>query len=55
MPWNSRDVSKHYKGASNHERRIWVAVANSELQRTGDEGRAIASANSQVNNYKAKH
>lgn len=55
MPFNSRDVSKHYKGATGHEKRIWAAVANSQLERTGDEGTAIASANAQVNKYKAKH
>lgn len=55
MPFNSRDVSKHYKGASGHEKRIWSAVANAQLDRTGDEGKAIASANAQVNKYKAKH
>jgi uncharacterized protein YdaT len=55
MPWNSRDVSKHYKGASGHEKRIWVAVANAQLSRGEDEGTAIKSANAQVDKYKAKH
>lgn len=55
MPWNSRDVSSHYKGASGHEKRIWVAVANAQLSRGEDEGTAIASASAQVNKYKAKH
>lgn len=54
MPWNSRDVGQHYKGATGHEKRIWTAVANSQLARGEDEGTAIASANAQVNKYKAK-
>lgn len=55
MPYNSRDVSKHYKGASGHEKRIWTAVANSQLGRGTDEATAIKSANAQVDKYKEKH
>lgn len=55
MPWNSRDVGRHYQGASGHEKRIWVAVANAQIQRGKDEATAIKSANAQVDKYKAKH
>ena len=55
MPWNSRDVHKHYHGASGHEKRIWTAVANAQLARGQDEATAIKSANAQVDKYKASH
>jgi len=49
MPWTSRDAYRHTKKASTpHLQRLWSNVANSELQRTGDEALAIRAANSQV-------
>jgi hypothetical protein len=45
MPWNSRDASKHNKGLSDHQKRVWAAVANSAKKRGADEGSAIRQAN----------
>jgi hypothetical protein len=49
MPWTSRDAYRHTKSASTPEKqRQWAHVANSELQRTGDEALAIRAANGVV-------
>lgn len=49
MPWSPADATKHnFKIKSDRHARMWADVANSILKRTGDEGRAIAGANSQV-------
>lgn len=45
MPWSPGDASKHKKGLSPATARKWAEVANSTLQRTGDEGAAIRAAN----------
>lgn len=49
MPWTPRDAYRHTKSASTPElQRQWAHVANSELERTGDEALAIRAANSVV-------
>lgn len=49
MPWSSRDAYRHTKKASTPDlQRQWMHVANSELERTGDEAAAIRAANSVV-------
>ena len=54
MPWSTDDVKKHYGGASDHQKEIWVAAANNALQEYGEEGRAIRVANAAVNKSKSK-
>jgi hypothetical protein len=48
MPWTVDDVERHNKGLSDSKKKRWVAVANDVLERTGDEGRAIATASGVV-------
>jgi len=47
MPWKSKDAKRHNKraGKSAKKSRQWSAVANSVLEKTGDEGRAVRTAN----------
>jgi hypothetical protein len=45
MPWTINDVDRHKKGLSDEGKKLWVAVANEALERTGDEGQAIREAN----------
>ena len=56
MPWaTARDVARHNKSAKSPKRqRQWRDVANSILERTGDDARAIRGANSVVKKSKAK-
>jgi hypothetical protein len=39
------DVDRHVKGLTPHQKEVWVAVANSVLQRGGSEGAAVRQAN----------
>lgn len=49
MPWTPQDAQRHDKKAgSDVEKRQWSDVANSILQRTGDDARAIRGANSVI-------
>jgi uncharacterized protein YdaT len=49
MPWSQRDAYRHTKKASSpHLQRQWASVANSVLEKGGDEARAIREANSVV-------
>jgi len=49
MPWRPEDAKRHTKKArSPKAKRQFAHVANSILQRTGDEGRAIRGANAAV-------
>jgi hypothetical protein len=50
MPWNSSDAKRHNKRAGKSKKRSkqWSAVANSVLEKTGDEGRAVRTANGVV-------
>ena len=49
MPWTVADVEKHHKGLSDHQKKIWVEVANSVLAKTGDDASAIRQANGTAN------
>lgn len=62
MPWTPADAeSKTRKADTPLKRRQWRDIANSELQRTGDEGLAIRAANGvikkrgSIRNIGAKH
>lgn len=49
MPWKASDSSRFTKKANSPRRqRMWKAVSNRVLKATGDEGRAVRSANSVV-------
>ena len=49
MPWQSDDAPRHTRKAdTEHPRRLWAEVANGVLADTGDEGRAVRSANAAV-------
>lgn len=58
MPWTVKDVDKHKTGLTGRQKRQWVAVANSALERCLENGRnqeecetsAIRQANSVVGN-----
>lgn len=46
MPWSPSDASRKTKKAkSAKSKRQWSDVANSVLEKTGDEGRAVRTAN----------
>ena len=57
MPWTAKDAKRHTKHAKSAKaRRQWMHVANSVLERTGDEGRAVRSANAVVSrDIRASH
>jgi hypothetical protein len=49
MPWTAEDAERHTKKADSAKRqRMWAEIANSVLDETGDEGRAIREANAMV-------
>ena len=50
MPWSEEDVASHNEAASKDEtkRHQWVSVANHVLSETGDDARAIRTANAAV-------
>lgn len=49
MPWISSDAEKHTRKADTPKsKRQWAHVANSELEETGNEGRAVRAANGVV-------
>ena len=49
MPWKLGDALRHTKQASSpKKKKQWTTVANSVLEKSGDEGKAIRIANSQV-------
>ncbi len=53
MPWTPKDASsKTKKAKSPKAKRQWSGVANSVLKKTGDEARAIKSANAVVKRRK---
>lgn len=56
MPWNkASDAKRHTKKADTPEKaRQWLHVANSELEKTGDDALAIRAANSVVKNHPAR-
>jgi hypothetical protein len=56
MPWSTgKDAVRHTKKANTpKKRRQWLYVANSALQRTGDDGLAIREANAVVGRNKVR-
>ena len=50
MPWDKNsDAARHtHRAKSSKQRRQWRHVANSILERTGDEARAVRGANSVI-------
>jgi len=49
MPWQPEDAPRHtHKADTPHLFRLWAEVANNVLAETGDEGRAVRSANAAV-------
>jgi hypothetical protein len=56
MPWTpSSGPSRHTKKAKSPvAKRQWAHVANSMLERTGDEGAAVRAANAAVAKRKSK-
>jgi hypothetical protein len=49
LPWQPEDAPRHtHKADTLHLCRLWAEVANSVLAETGDEGRAVRSANAAV-------
>jgi len=55
MPWTPSDATRFTKKAKSPKRkRQWRDVADSMLERTGDEGAAIRAANSVVRKSPAK-
>ena len=51
MPWKASDAHKHNKNVPSHLTAQWAAVANSVLEKTGDDGAAIRAANSAVKHH----
>jgi hypothetical protein len=47
MPWAAKDAARHTKKAAGKPKaaRAFAHAANSVLERTGDEGRAVAAGN----------
>jgi len=56
MPWDPSDAANHTKKAAGHPRaqRAFSHAANSVLESTGDEGRAVRAGNAAVNKSLAK-
>ncbi len=49
MPWTPEDAPRHTRKASAPRlRRLWAEVANAILMETGDEARAVRTANGVV-------
>lgn len=49
MPWKKSDArSKTKKADTPRKQEVWRDVANTTLERTGDEGRAVREANAVV-------
>jgi uncharacterized protein YdaT len=48
MPWTSKDAARHDRKATGKKSKQWAEVANSVLKSTGDEGRAVKTANGVV-------
>lgn len=52
MPWQPDDAIKHTHLATKRVRsELWAKVANEELRKANDEGRAIRIANAALNRY----
>lgn len=49
MPWTAKDAYRHTKKANTPALQAqWSAVANSVLEKTGDDARAIREANATI-------
>lgn len=49
MPWKPSDAKKHTKKADTpKEQEKWAKTANSTLKKTGDEARAVRTANATI-------
>ncbi len=49
MPWTASDAVSHTKKANTKaKKKRWAKVANRVLSLTGDEGRAVRTANASV-------
>jgi hypothetical protein len=51
-PWEASDAQRHTKKATGKKASQWSKVANSVLKETGDEARAVRTANGVI---KANH
>jgi hypothetical protein len=55
MPWTPKEAKAHTaKASSAPKQRQWADVADSVLEKTGDEKRAIVIANGVVRNHPAR-
>lgn len=56
MPWSAKDgPARHTKRADTPaKKKQWAATANRVLDETGDEGRAVRTANAAVKRRKSK-
>lgn len=55
MPWKPSDAIKHtHKATSIDKQQQWAAVANSVLDKTGDEGEAVRIANAAISEQAIK-
>lgn len=54
MPWSESDVERFNKKAASNPatRKQWVEVANKTLSETGDDARAVRTANAAVSKRK---
>jgi uncharacterized protein YdaT len=52
MPWTAKDAARHDRKATGKKSKQWAEVANSVLKSTGDEGRAVKTANGVVKRSK---
>ena len=48
MPWTSGDADRFKKGLSESQKSRWASIANSVLEQSGDESKAIRIANGAV-------
>lgn len=55
MPWKAKDAKRHTRKAKSARcKRAFAHAANSVLEGTGDEGKAVAAGNAAVNKCNAK-
>ncbi len=55
MPWNPSDAkSKTHKANTTAKSKQWSDVANALLAKTGDDARAVRTANAAVKNHPSK-
>jgi hypothetical protein len=53
MPWkDSADAQRHNKAAKGKKAKIWLRIANQQLEEHGDEARAIKVANAAIRRMK---